>query len=61
MINGDGLWIWEICLQIDGQEVVDFALALELGGELLGRDLHELALRWVAWLYDWITFHENQL
>ena len=61
MIDGDGLWIREIGFQVDGQKVVDFSLALELGGELLGGDPHELLLPWVTWLRDCITFHENQI
>jgi len=61
MVDGDGLWIREIGLQVDGQEVVDFTLALELGGELLSGDPHDLVLPWVARLRVWITFHEIQI
>ena len=37
-IDGDGAVMWQICLHIQGQEVVDFLLAPELGGDLSGGD-----------------------
>ena len=61
MVDGDGLWIWEIGLQVDGQEVVDFSLALELGREFLSGDPHDLVLPGVSRLRVWITFHKNQI
>ena len=61
MVNSDGFWIREICLQVDCQEVVDFSLALELGGELLSGDPHDLVLPGVARSRVWITFHEIQI
>jgi hypothetical protein len=61
MVDGDGLWIREIGLQVDGQEVVDFPLALELGRELLSGDPHDLVLPRVARLRVWITFHAIQI
>ena len=61
MVDCDGLWIREIGLQIDGQEVVDFPLTLELGRELLSGDPHDLVLTWMAGLRVWITFHEFKI
>ena len=56
-VNGDVVIWWQIDADISGEEVVDFALRLVLGGELLGRDLGHLRLdllNLVCWLGKWI-------
>ena len=37
-VNGDALWRREICLGIDGEELVHLVLGTELGGELCRGD-----------------------
>ena len=53
-VDGDEVEMRQIDADVDGQEVVDFALRLVFGGEQLRRDLHLLRglldLVHLAWL-----------
>ena len=47
----------QIGLEVDGQEVIDLPLALEFGGEGLGRNLLGLVLASVSWGSILVMFH----
>ena len=53
-VDGDEVKVRQVDADVNGQEVVDFALRLVLGGEQLRRDLHLLRglldLVHVVWL-----------
>lgn len=54
-VDGDEVKVRQVDADVNGQEVVDFALRLVLGGEQLRRDLHLfrglLDLVQLAWLH----------